>query len=81
VILRTAYLGAVTLYDVETEGGALLKVARPNGTRTADPALPAGQRGAGLGAQRAGGAAELSGRRRGPNQAARTRVITSEKAR
>jgi len=42
-IIRSAYLGSVTLYDVETLGGATFKVARPNGERVADPALPAGE--------------------------------------
>ena len=45
-ILRTAYLGSVTLYDVETAKGAsscaTFKIARPNGERMADPNLPAG---------------------------------------
>ena len=46
-ILRTAYLGSVTLYDVGTAKGtsgtsATFKIARPNGERMADPNLPAG---------------------------------------
>jgi spermidine/putrescine transport system ATP-binding protein len=41
-IMTSAYLGAVTLYDVHTPAGTLIKVTAPNGTRSASPALPAG---------------------------------------
>ncbi|KUR75711.1 ABC transporter ATP-binding protein [Novosphingobium sp. FSW06-99] len=41
-IMTSAYLGAVTLYDIHTSGGTLIKVTAPNGTRSASPALPAG---------------------------------------
>ena len=41
-IMTSAYLGAVTLYDIHTQAGTLIKVTAPNGVRTASPALPAG---------------------------------------
>jgi spermidine/putrescine transport system ATP-binding protein len=41
-IMTSAYLGAVTLYDVAIAGGTVIKVSAPNGTRLANPALPAG---------------------------------------
>ncbi|KUR74595.1 ABC transporter ATP-binding protein [Novosphingobium sp. Fuku2-ISO-50] len=41
-IMTSAYLGAVTFYDVATAGGTMIKVSAPNGTRSASPALPAG---------------------------------------
>lgn len=42
VIVTSAYLGAITLYDIRTRAGTLIKVTAPNGTRTASPALPTG---------------------------------------
>jgi len=41
-IMTSAYLGAVTLYDVATSTGTTIKVSAPNGTRSASPALPTG---------------------------------------
>jgi spermidine/putrescine transport system ATP-binding protein len=42
VIVRSAYLGSSTLYDVETGNGTLFKVTQSNGEREASPGLPAG---------------------------------------
>lgn len=41
-ILTSAYLGSVTLYDVATAPGTVIKVSSPNGQRSASPALPVG---------------------------------------
>ena len=41
-IVTSAYLGAVTLYDVHTAAGTLIKVTAANAQRGASPALPAG---------------------------------------
>ena len=41
-IMTSAYLGAVTLYDVTTPGGTTIKVSAPNGSRSSGPALPTG---------------------------------------
>lgn len=41
-IVASAYLGSVTLYDVETAQGTRIKVTSPNGLRSASPALPVG---------------------------------------
>jgi spermidine/putrescine transport system ATP-binding protein len=41
-IMTSAYLGAVTLYDIRTPGGTQIKVTAANATRSASPALPAG---------------------------------------
>ncbi len=41
-IIISAYLGAVTMYDIRTPAGTLIKVTAPNGTRTAGPALATG---------------------------------------
>ncbi|EGD59286.1 spermidine/putrescine ABC transporter ATPase subunit [Novosphingobium nitrogenifigens DSM 19370] len=42
IIVTSAYLGSVTLYDVETATGTIVKVSSPNGERSANPALPTG---------------------------------------
>ncbi|MDR6512560.1 spermidine/putrescine transport system ATP-binding protein [Novosphingobium capsulatum] len=42
-IVRSAYLGSQTLYDVETSSGATFKVARANGERSLVSALPVGE--------------------------------------
>jgi spermidine/putrescine transport system ATP-binding protein len=42
VIVRSAYQGAVTLHDVETATGTVLKVSHVNGERAAAAALPVG---------------------------------------
>jgi spermidine/putrescine transport system ATP-binding protein len=41
-IVRSAYLGSQTLYDVETGGGMVFKVARANGVRSLSPSLATG---------------------------------------
>jgi spermidine/putrescine transport system ATP-binding protein len=41
-IMTSAYLGAVTLYDVAVPGGTMIKVSSPNASRNASPALPVG---------------------------------------
>jgi spermidine/putrescine transport system ATP-binding protein len=41
-IVTSAYLGSVTLYDIRTATGTLIKVTAPNALRTANPALPTG---------------------------------------
>jgi spermidine/putrescine transport system ATP-binding protein len=41
-IVASAYLGAITQYDIHTGTGTLIKVTAPNDTRNASPALPAG---------------------------------------
>jgi spermidine/putrescine transport system ATP-binding protein len=42
VIVRSAYLGSSTLYEVEIATGTVLKVAQANGDRDAGQGLPAG---------------------------------------
>ena len=42
VIVRSAYLGGQTLYEVEIATGTVLKVSQANGARDASPGLPAG---------------------------------------
>ncbi len=41
-IVTSAYLGAVTLYDIRTPSGTLIKVTAANAQRSTSPALPAG---------------------------------------
>ena len=43
-IMATAYLGAITLFDVQTPAGTLIKVTAPSGVRSASPAYIAGDR-------------------------------------